>query len=34
MAVVKNLMVRCGADFSALTKAANQAKSSLSSMSR
>lgn len=34
MAVVKNLMVRCGADFSALTKATNQAKSSISSMSR
>lgn len=34
MAVVKNLMVRCGADFSALTKATTQAKSSISSMSR
>ena len=34
MAVVKNLMVRCGADFSALTKATNQAKSSINSMSR
>ena len=34
MAVVKNLMVRCGADFSALTKATNQAKASVSSLSR
>ena len=34
MAVVKNLMVRCGADFSALTKATNHAKASVSSLSR
>lgn len=32
MAVVKNLMVRCGADFSALTKATKQAQGSISSL--
>jgi len=32
MAVVKNLMVRAGADFSAITKQANKAKSSMSGM--
>lgn len=34
MGVVKNLMVRAGADFSAITKQANNAKSSMSSMER
>jgi len=34
MGVVKNLMVRCGADFSALTKAANKAQASVSSMQK
>lgn len=34
MAVVKNLMVRCGADFSALTKATEKAKASISSMGK
>lgn len=34
MGVVKNLMVRAGADFSAITKQANKAKSSMSSMER
>ena len=32
MAVVKNLMVRAGADFSAITKQANKAKTSMSGM--
>lgn len=32
MAVVKNLMVRAGADFSAITKQANKAKASMSGM--
>ena len=32
MAVVKNLMVRAGADFSAITKQANRAKASMSGM--
>lgn len=32
MGVVKNLMVRAGADFSAITKQANKAKSSMSGM--
>lgn len=34
MGVVKNLMVRAGADFSAITKQANTAKRSMSSMER
>jgi len=34
VAVVKNLMVRAGADFSAITKQANSAKKSMSSMER
>lgn len=34
MAVVKNLMVRCGADFSALTKATKKAQGSMSSMQK
>ncbi len=33
MGVVKNLMVRAGADFSAITKQSNKAKSSMKSMS-
>lgn len=32
MAVVKNLMVRAGADFSAITHQANKAKASMSGM--
>lgn len=32
MGVVKNLMVRAGADFSAITKQANKAKASMSGM--
>ena len=32
MAVVKNLMVRAGADFSAITKQANKAKTSMNGM--
>ena len=32
MAVVKNLMVRCGADFSALTTASTKAKASMTTM--
>ena len=32
MAIVKNLMVRAGADFSAITKQANKAKASMSGM--
>ena len=34
MAVVKNLMVRAGADFSAITKQANKASKSMNSMQR
>lgn len=34
MAVVKNLMVRAGADFSAITKQANKAKASMSGMQK
>ena len=32
MAVVRNMMVRAGADFSSITKQANKAKTSMSSM--
>ena len=34
MAAVKNLMVRCGADFSGLTKATQKAQTSMSSMKK
>lgn len=34
MAVVKNLMVRCGADFSGLTKATKKAQTSMSAMQK
>lgn len=34
MAAVKNLMVRCGADFSGLTTAANKANASMASLQR